>query len=372
MNMPSAVDKVKVQLRYIELMETCGCPPGSQRHRILETDTVMNITNIIKNCKTFTTESAVELHAILGARLEKTHVDTIMTLIQSKVGRKVTDFNLSKQKNPYLDNYLTESHWQAYMDPRIAAEPKLMSMALLMHALGCFKLEEELWVIGVCLAMQSDTLNQDVALVYIRKLKEYYRNIGEVAHRGPLSYPETPQELQTMGHTEIYNLAYEKEPPVPSKWSPQTKAMLVGTTPCRNSKSGCNWGTAVRVDVGSHMFRRTNSPNAMQVDGSQQLGLASLPGFRWLTPSTQHRYHELGSSGPATPASTNIGNVSRPQAPIALPAITWQPPTPDTSPSACGGTQPPLAQPVEPQESPKPQQFGLSGAPSIMTNGFHR
>ena len=142
MNMPSAADKVKAQLQYIETMETCGATPGSQRHLALVTDTVMNITNIIKNCKTFTTESAVELAAILGARLEKTHVDTIMTLIQSKVGRKVTDFNLSKQKNPYLDNYLTESHWQAYMDPRIAAEPKLMSMALLMHALGCVSPKE--------------------------------------------------------------------------------------------------------------------------------------------------------------------------------------------------------------------------------------
>ena len=58
------------------------------------------------------------------------------------MGMKVTDFNLSKQKNPYLDNYLTESHWQAYMDPRIAAEPKLMSMALLMHALGCVSPKE--------------------------------------------------------------------------------------------------------------------------------------------------------------------------------------------------------------------------------------
>ena len=83
-----------------------------------------------------------------------------------------------------------------------------MSMVALLHIMGVWRAEERLSAFAAALATQTEPLDRDRLLVDVRKLKEFYDTLGPDLHRGPLEYPETPQEFQTK-YPDIHMATYE-------------------------------------------------------------------------------------------------------------------------------------------------------------------
>ena len=160
-----------------------------------------------------------------------------------------------------------------------------MSMAVLLHILGVWRAEERLSTFAAALATQSETLDKDRLLADVRKLKEFYDTLGPVEHRGPLEYPETPQEFQTK-YPEIYMATYNGQSPVPSKWSNAYKCMVIGVTPCRNTRAGCTLGPS-GSHSNFHSMESSTSLGSSDSQSSQQGGLPSLPGFQWCSPGPE-------------------------------------------------------------------------------------
>ena len=135
-------------------------------------------------------------------------------------------------------------------------------VAALLHVIGVWKGEEKLFAFAAALATQSDQFDRIRLLVDMRKLKEYYQSLGPVEHKGPLEYPETPQdfEFQT-NYPEICMaiMAMYGASPVASKWDFATRRMFLVNTPCR--KTG-RVTTGVQVQAA---IRISNPWNRLQV-----------------------------------------------------------------------------------------------------------
>ena len=92
-------------------------------------ETVTGIMNLLKQTKQLDATIAVDIHEVLAAKLEKHHVDTALNFIHARLSTGSGNTS-TKQKNRYLDNYLTECHWQCYQDPNAMKDDKFMSMVV--------------------------------------------------------------------------------------------------------------------------------------------------------------------------------------------------------------------------------------------------
>ena len=88
-------------------------------------ETVTGIGNLIKAVKEIEPATGIEINEILTPVLKQPHVDTIMGLIHSKVALGASGSNSQKQMIKFLDNYLTEQHWQVYADPNVPHQPQI-------------------------------------------------------------------------------------------------------------------------------------------------------------------------------------------------------------------------------------------------------
>ena len=97
-----------------------------------------------------------------------------MELMHSKVYLGASGSNSQKHMIKFLDNYLTEQHWQLYTDPNVPTNHKLMSMAALLHSAGITTGEEKLFAFATAIATQTDVYDVDRLLIDTRRLKDHF------------------------------------------------------------------------------------------------------------------------------------------------------------------------------------------------------
>ena len=109
---PNAVDKISKRLNYITMMEGCGWQVGSARHTKMVQETVDGICTLVKIQEEIEPDVGIEIHEILKAKLEQTHIEMLMGLVNTKValGKGGGGQSRTKQVNNFLDNYLSQPY----------------------------------------------------------------------------------------------------------------------------------------------------------------------------------------------------------------------------------------------------------------------
>ena len=92
--------------------------------------------------------------------------------------------------------------------------------------------------------------------------------------RGPTTYPKDPKILRE-DHPKIYEAMYTTDPPTESKWTTTYKNIILGSVPCRSTKTGVAT-PALSRGLRSLPFSQSNC--------ATNLGLAGLPGFKLCSP----------------------------------------------------------------------------------------
>ena len=160
---------------------------------------------------------------------------------------------------------------------------------------------------------------------------------------------------------------YEGQSPVPSKWSNETKCMVIGVTPCRNTRAGCILGPS-GSHSNFHSMESSTSLGSSDSQSSQQGGLPSLPGFQWCSPGQQSQPESNQLALQGMQPSSAIPQQAPPSHMLALRD------TPETKLEQSGQQPSPPEQPREPQPKLQPQQPQPQPqqSPGVMTNGFRK
>ena len=244
----SIVTIIQQRVNYIELMTTCGAPTGSAKYEKLISDAAIGIMSAIKVAKTIKVDSAIEIDKLMQAKFPSEAYQMVMNAVNLKVNLTSPTSSgflakAEKQTHNYLDGYLTECHWEFFLNLKNDKQNKLFRMACVFVRLGLTRAQEKTYALGAALATHAHGFDVTQALEDVRKLKEYVRSVahanGQLIHilDGPDNYPEDVGDFR-LAHAEIYQQAFPEDGPVGSKWSKEFRAMVCSVTPCRDTKTG--------------------------------------------------------------------------------------------------------------------------------------
>ena len=136
------------KLKYMELMATCGAPPGSNKHDALIADATAGLINVAHSMRSITPDEAVELKAVLEGKIPEPNVLTVMQAVNAKVslaaglaGGGIAEGD--KISVTHLDACLLPDEWTRYEDKNGNQDVNLMSMAMTFARLGLAKKANE-------------------------------------------------------------------------------------------------------------------------------------------------------------------------------------------------------------------------------------
>ena len=76
---------VQQRLQYVQLMSSCGAPPGSAKHDQLLADCSAGVLQSVRSAKAISPSCAMELKVALEVVLSPVAVELIMTTVNGKV-----------------------------------------------------------------------------------------------------------------------------------------------------------------------------------------------------------------------------------------------------------------------------------------------
>ena len=267
------------RLKYVELMATCGSPPGSPKHDLLLAECLTGILGAVRNTKHVAAEHAVEIRGVLGY-LPQESVEVIMSAISAKVNLASTGCSgADRQSNLHIDVYLKEQSWELFQNMNIDTHTKLLAMASIFIGLGMFKVNEKTYAFGAAIATQASAYESNQLLDDTRKLKSLLRSIDSSGvQQGPDIYPDST-EVFKMNYPEIYKQAYPDHGPCPTKWSPHYRLVVHGLAVCRSSKTG------VQDAKKAHGESAAFGQGILGLGVQRRASMESLPGFKWRSPN---------------------------------------------------------------------------------------
>ena len=81
----SLLHLVQQRLNYVQLMSSCGAPPGSAKHDQLLADCSAGVLQSVRSAKAISPSCAMELKVALEVVLSPAAVELIMTTVNGKV-----------------------------------------------------------------------------------------------------------------------------------------------------------------------------------------------------------------------------------------------------------------------------------------------
>lgn len=150
------------------------------------------------------------------------------------------------QSNGWLENYLTQSHWDVLRNPKLEVQNKLYVMAEVIAGLGITHASEKTFscATAVVIAAQPQLSEACIqasggpeALQMVRTLKDQVHVMVANSHGiGLTQYPRLPQDL-AIARRDLYEKMYSKEPPAPCPLDSMVLARLKAAVPCRRTKA---------------------------------------------------------------------------------------------------------------------------------------
>ena len=281
--MSAFLSAVQKKVKYVQLMASCGCEPGSQKHTNLMSDGMAGVLQLARVAKSISADDAVRVKELVSDVFEEPNVQTMMMAIHGKVNLgSATGMNDDiKHKHLWQDNYMTQPMWDLQTNPDSDLQSKLMASAQLIRSLGGNHPTEPTFAMAVSIATQSERAPTDV-LEALRDLKAFHKSMQDTVD-GPREYPESPDEFQRL-HPALYAAAYPVDAPIASKWSEAHRRMVLIGGVCRSTKTG--FGSAARSDIVPYSRSSGHSSNR-RISGHQPspaLVIEGMPGFKWSAP----------------------------------------------------------------------------------------
>jgi hypothetical protein len=358
--MPSLKDLIESKVRYVTLMEGCGCSKGSDKHNTLLQSAIAGILQAVSISRKVDVEDAIAVKSIVEGHFTDSQIETIMSAVNQKVSLvKVSTTCVGRQINYCWDSYLTASLWEFCQSPVVHTQQKLMATAEHMRLCGLVSCDEKTYAFVAAIATHCILNDGPTLLQHARDLKELVRcNKDEVTHL-PDEFPRTTDEFQAQ-YPILYGRAFATEPPVPSKLSDMQRQMILRLVPCRSTKSGCESMRSFAVQGPIH-------PRARPAI-NRGPSLESLPGFRWTNrPPPPALTDAVASTMPGMFPQPDVAFPSPPPsgAPRRLLALE-APPTP--SPTRDSPTVPFSSFPARESPLSSPAQSSITASPTVSSS----
>lgn len=264
------------EIKYMKLLKSVAGPSAAAS---ITADTKLNILTIIKAAKKVTEDDVMNIQTLLNAEFEAEDALVLMKVCISKASTLDAG---AKQENLFLDNYLTQSMWDALQSNIVDPTTKMLSLATLMKAGGKVAATEYTKSLANLLAAnEQGRFNYDASLAELQRFKKVYAVAKPPASNlsGPSVYPEQPESLLDHCH-ELYHQLYEHEPPVASKWTSAYRNLVLKESPCMMPKGGLAGNISQVVHRGQALPFNSRPP----VEGQslqRAPSMESLPGFKW-------------------------------------------------------------------------------------------
>ena len=224
-------------MKYVVLMTSCGRPLGTLAHDSLLVDAMSAVLGSIRNCRSISTEDAIQVKLLFDAVLKPDQPNAVMEAVRLKVDVAAKQVEEPKQTHYFIDCYCTEKLRLFFESTDQTFHTKLMFMAQLMLAIKCVRCDEKSYALAVGLACQTER-DQEKLLGHVRHLKDIVRAaVGANPDIGPLVYTRIVADFR-QNYPALYNAAYGQDPLVETKWSDQHRNLVLAITPCRSSKAG--------------------------------------------------------------------------------------------------------------------------------------
>ena len=268
---------VQAKVTYVQMMHACGAPVGSEKNQQLLTNLLEGTLGAIRIVSTVQPGEAVRLKAILEDHLSADQLSTIMAAVANKVSLSGTPSEAQAQRCYNLDVYMTEEDWSCFLDTQNRSA-QILRIARIMAQIGLVRPDEKTFAQAALIATHAHGLDSpNMLLQATRQLKDLYKGlVGEAASQGltqgPLVYPPDVNVFKDE-FPALFQKAYAQQPPVPSKWTPEIRYLILQHATARSSKSGASQGPAGPAIARTRTMLKPQQPQ-----------LEDLPGFKWMKP----------------------------------------------------------------------------------------
>jgi len=185
-----------VQLRLLYLRQKIEGPLKKQIEEI-GPECADNIVKFVASMRHVPVDEAAAIHEhVCKSLLEESQQKAVLEAIDKKLITVGSNANKTELRYPEL--YQSQGGWDVYSN-EVSVEPRLMTMARRLRALGGLKYSELTFAEAAMVALSSSgqQWSETQALYHTRRLKQLYDIIpqGLYPEHGPCRYPTEPEEL---------------------------------------------------------------------------------------------------------------------------------------------------------------------------------